>query len=186
MCFGATRSNVTSLPPSLQSNTPTVQTCAPKRQPNALPHRRALPLSAGALLHRRGPARAQGQAARAALTPEAARTLPGELGRSQWVGKYEVVRATSCMAVRCRVRTNLDAYCFLTNRLTLPGALLEVHRRHLLERQRDHMGGGLARRPRAHHTLAGRAAALHPVFHASTGLIIPTIPPLHTPGRPLP
>ena len=75
---------------------------------------------------------------------------------------------------------------FLTNRLTLPGALLEVHRRHLLERQRDDMGGGLARRPRAHHTLAGRATALLPVFHASSGLTIPTIPPRHTPGRPLP
>ena len=58
---------------------------------------------------------------------------------------------------------------FLTNRLTLPGALLEVHRRHLLERQRDDMGGGLARRPRAHHTLAGRAAALHPYSMLALG-----------------
>jgi len=65
----------------------------------------------------------------------------------------------------------------LTNRLTLPGALLEVHRRHLLERQRDDMGGGLARRPRAHHTLAGRAAALQPAFHASSDHSYHTPPP---------
>ena len=175
MCCGAARSNVTSLRPSVQSNTPTVQTCAPRRQPNALPHRRALPLSAGALLHRRGPARAQGQAARAALTSEAARPLPGELGSSS-VGRKVLGRTRDVLHVRCRVRTNPDAYCLLTNRLPLPGALLEVHRRHLLERQRDDMGGGLARRPRAHHTLAGRAAALHPIFHASSGLTIPTIP----------
>ena len=42
MYCGAARSNVISLQPSLQSNTPTVQTCAPRRQPNALPHRRAI------------------------------------------------------------------------------------------------------------------------------------------------
>ena len=41
MYCGAAKSNTTSLRPSLQSNTPTVQTCAPRRQINALPHRRA-------------------------------------------------------------------------------------------------------------------------------------------------
>ena len=37
-----------------------------------------------------------------------------------------------------------------------------MHRRHLLERQRDYMGGCLPRRPRPHHTLARRAAGYHP------------------------
>ena len=106
---------------------------------------------------------------------------------SQWVGKYSVVRARSCMGcVVLGPNQPKTLPTFHTNRLTLPGALLEVHRRHLLERQRDHMGGGLARRPRAHHTLAGRAAALHPAFHASTGLTIPTIPRATQQARPLP
>ena len=45
MYCGAARSDVTSLQPSLQSNTPTVKDCAPRRQANAVPHRRAIYLS---------------------------------------------------------------------------------------------------------------------------------------------
>ena len=59
-------------------------------------------------------------------------------------------------------RHSLYLTYLLTDELTLPGALFEVHRRHLLERQRDDMGGRLPRRPRAHHTLARRAAGYHP------------------------